>query len=86
MLQVACCCVAAVNEAQSWIACTNLLVLFNLQILLKYRESRIIQFVEMQCVWNVRAVSLDVMKTPLIFFFEEPNNSNGKIEKKGKST
>ncbi|OPJ58940.1 hypothetical protein AV530_000667 [Patagioenas fasciata monilis] len=38
------------------------------KIRLKYRESRIIQFVAMQCVQNVRAVSLDGMKTPLIFF------------------
>lgn len=69
MLQVTCCRVTAMNEAQSWVACTNLLILFNPQIQLKYRESRIIQFVALQCVQNVRAVSLDGMKTPLIFFF-----------------
>jgi len=57
MLQVTCCCVTATNEVLSCIACINLLILFNPQILLRHHESKTIEFVEIQCVQNIRAVS-----------------------------
>lgn len=66
VLQVMCWCAPETNEALAGPVGINLLILFNPQSLVKYPESKAIPFVEVQCVQNSRAVSLDLMRTSLV--------------------
>lgn len=66
VLQVMCCCVRETTGALAGSVGINLLILFNSQILVKYPESKAIPFVEVQCVQNSRAVSLDLMRASLV--------------------